>query len=73
MELLIRWASSQPLQHAQWGVVFHRTLDKFCHSMPGWGVQERSGRSTITPLLGRNQRQSLQRANARGAMGILVS
>ena len=29
MELLSRWASSQPLQHAQWGVVLHRTLDKF--------------------------------------------
>ena len=26
---------------------FHRTLDKCCHSMPGWGVQQRSGRSTI--------------------------
>ena len=27
---------------------FHRTLDKGCHSMPGWGVQRRSGRSTIS-------------------------
>ena len=29
----------------------HRTLDKCCQAMPGWGVQERSGWSTTIPLL----------------------
>ena len=53
MELLIGWGS-RLCNSAHSGLLsFHRTLDKCCHSMPGGGVQKRSGRPIIIPRLER--------------------